>query len=302
MEKLATITNTVICIVVIVIIVATTIIPVIDDAKLPGEVIINNDDFYYSDLVGETGSHTITYDSNGSSVTPVNSLVIDDVEMKILDNGRIPILITDSIVMWTGSNNASMAISVITGESEVTSYAGVVNTDISIDAATKTVSVTNIVIGTTSYDDFEVTYSDFSYLMGKSGNYAVMGSNGVDKEIYVSSSASIFAFGMNGSNTWFWVHGEDSYSMTDPVTLTATLTEVPDYEGLYSVLLTSSVETSGIILTSDDVSFVPSVVIVPKSVVATTYNTSLNLLWSVIPIMLLMVPIMLAVRAFTGRD
>ena len=295
-NKISDITYTIICLVIIVVIVATTVIPVIEDVNIHTEKIYNNEDFYYSNLVEDSETHTITL---ADGVLTVGSDVIEN-----LEEGQIPIVVSDSLFFVMTEDGQTASLYWLDGTTKK-NFGNLVSATIEVDASTKAISVTDLVnASSTAFPDQSATYADHCYIIGTEGDYVTLGrlSGSESADLYVSGADSIFAMtpGFWGAAEWVWVYGSNGYSLDGgtPV-LHATLQNVPGYTGVYKLHVTYS---SGIYISVTDHNYIPSAIIVPASVTATSDGEPINGLLNVIPLLLLVLPVIIAARIITRRD
>lgn len=285
-----TTTQKIIAIAVTIIIISTVALPVINDMTDDEKVTFKNDSYYYADLVKDTNTHTITL---ASGVWTIDGVVL---ESKGID---FPALVTDKGVIASGGTVANIMLA-----GNTWAYTSVSALTATVDPSTKTVSITDVTAGTT-VDDFDFTYSNVCFLAGNSGQYASVATTALPQEVYVSGLDDVLVLGCSSSNDWALRFGDTSYSYKGETSIEihADLTAVSGYDDVYTFSLTNNVSTSDAYLVLDgDTNLRANFVFVPATVTAIVENDSqyTNLI-SVIPILLILVPLMMAVRMIALR-
>lgn len=292
-----TTTQKIIAIAVTIIIISTVAIPVINDIDKTYEKVYNNEDYYYSNLINDNATHTIVYASA--------TFTIDGIELTSLGLSGLPVLIADSmLIIGQSTDYTKINVQYLTSESTYTSVGHINGATIVINGTTKTISVSDVTTDNESVvSDFSAGFSKFCYVVGDSGDYVSILPSSTASKLYVADSSKILSVYATWSSEFAWVFGDDSFSTSgNEISLVADLSSISGYAGVYEFDLSNSTSTSDVYMKVGSTNTASGIVIIPSSVTAVSESAEsvVNLI-HIIPILLILVPVMLAVRMITLR-
>lgn len=303
-DKISNLTYGVICILVMVVLVATVAIPVIEDAKEAQITVAQNSTEHFS--LASTDVETITISFTSSSIS-VNDYIIDATTV----NGARMIAFSDDVVIFNNSSSPTNGV--------------LINGSIS-SAAT---NLTEIVIDTTTnsitYSDTTINYTGELYYASESGDYGAFKYN---SDIFRFNKDTVmfacsYQTGLNNAElspstvlltglfkgTYDNFEPVFSYSTTADTVYTSLSAILENVEKVDDICLTSKTNTdikiTGVTSVGEYTRSIGgnSYIVVPLEYTYYSDNNSMIIaLLSVLPLILLIVPVMCAVGLITRRD